>query len=1853
MKTITQSIGTRQIVSLVFSILLMANASAQKIAQTQTVIKERIPEEEMPGYIAPGGGKSGRSPAGSISVAENSTYNAYNASQLVKNVLVTGCLQADNVRFGYYKKGTIFNPGWTWNDHTWSNTAGDRMLGYFNKGTSNFPIEEGLILSTGKISSAMGPNSVGSKSDQMVNVASDPDLAVITGKTMYDAAVLEFDFIPAGNTVEFKYVFASEEYIEYCETDFNDAFGFFLSGPGISGTYTNNAVNLAIIPVNIPVSVNTIHPAGTNVNNFTFPAENAQYYIDNPSGSPTMEFDGSTVQLTATYNVTPCQTYRIKMAIADASDQNWDAGVFLSAKSFNSETLSLIHYGNNILDNNNIFEGCLNNKLVVIRQTTDLSQPYDVDLILAGSAINGTDILTSGGQPFPTQITIPAGQASYEIPYYAVDDGAGDNNETFIVKVRNSCPCDANIVYVEKIIRIYEQVTIASLVAQNASCNGDNNGVITVNATGGSGAYEYSINNGTAWQTTNTFSGLTAGNYTILVRDPGSCYNPVSGTTTVGQPTPIDANAGPDVAICSGSSTQLSGSGGVLYSWSPATGLNNVNIANPVASPTTTTIYTLTVTNASGQCPDSDQVTVTVNPSPTVNVTPGEVEICRGENATLTASGANSYIWNPGGATTASITITPNSNANYTVIGTAANGCTAEASATVVVKSVPINVSAGADAVIGLCEVHQLQGSATGTNLTYSWMPAANLSNANIANPVFTPTTSGTFIYNITVTGENGCSATDQVSITVAQELTASAEVENNSCPNILDGSIDLTVNGGTAPYGFAWTGPSGFTANIEDISNLVAGTYQVVITDTDGCTKIVSYVVSTVPDVIFPTASNPSDIQLTVCNQSFPAPDPLVVTDEYDNCGAPVVAWVSDADAIVNGCIETIIRTYSVTDGSENSIHVTQNLIRTVDTELPVISTLSQNADLGCNPTIEAPEFTVTDNCSVTSLIDVQTIGAVATTGCGWSQTWTANVSDDCNNPAEPVSITYTWTVDTEKPVIATTATNSDLGCNPDVVAPLFTVTDNCSTGITPVVTTDGPSNTGCAYTQTWTANFTDACNNVADALSITYTWTVDTEVPVITTLAESGDLGYNPTFTAPTFTGLDNCEGTFIPVVTTDGPTSDGCNYTQTWTANYTDACENAALPVSITYTWIENTGTPVISTVAQSGDKGCNPNIVAPEFTGTDGCEGTFVPNVTTEGPANQGCSYTQTWTATYTNAAGTAATPVSITYTWTVDTEAPVITNTPPTIIQADCGTSFDMLPWQLPEFSDNCGTVVPVSDVIDPPAAVPLPATYTRTWIVTDECGNPASFVQTIQVNSCEQEFCTVTQYTLGSSTGSFCDGTSSYDLMTSLLQQNGELVSGLPVNNRSFTVPVVGGAQCIIDRFPSWNNAFVLTGNYGCGNFGDLLQPDGRFNNTLLVEAITLQFNLWMTPALGNLLLESPEFYIRSSSGCGDENDYPLNDSTHYQIHQSVYDYLGNDPTVQDLLDLGNMALGTATLPGPNAPSLANIKYAIKWINDGFENCGFIYFIPPASNKIELVKTGVKIDNEPFGIDNPGDQISYSFTVSNVSNLTLENVFIDDPLVTVIGGPIASLAPGATDNTTFTALYELTQADIDAGSFTNTATVFGTAGVNAYVDTDSDVQVFTQTSRVLNVTVFLEGLYTGPGMMRQASNEAGPQFGAGVADQITVELHYVSDYDSIVFSDVVNLSVNGQASVLVPYVHSGSYYLTVRHRNSIETTSAVPISMSSNTVNYAFDAPSKAYGNNLLMMISGEYVIFGGDANQDGIIDTGDMTLVDNSAASFTIGYVNSDVNGDGVVDTSDMTIIDNNASGFVVSITP
>ena len=206
----------------------------------------------------------------------------------------------------------------------------------------------------------------------------------------------------------------------------------------------------------------------------------------------------------------------------------------------------------------------------------------------------------------------------------------------------------------------------------------------------------------------------------------------------------------------------------------------------------------------------------------------------------------------------------------------------------------------------------------------------------------------------------------------------------------------------------------------------------------------------------------------------------------------------------------------------------------------------------------------------------------------------------------------------------------------------------------------------------------------------------------------------------------------------------------------------------------------------------------------------------------------------------------------------------------------------------------------------------------------------------------------------------------------------------------------------------------------------------------------------------------------------------------------------------------------------------------------------------------------------------------------------------------------------------------------------------------SYGETE-DYNVNIQSSgKTLNLTAFLEGLYAGGSTMNQANNAGGPNFGAGIADQITVELRNAGSYGIIEYSDPdVFLSTSGSAQLTIPSGFAGSYYVTVKHRNSVETTSASPVSFASPVVGVAFDQPANVYGGNLLMMIDGNYVIFGGDANLDGGIDTGDMTPVDNDAAGFVSGYLPTDVNGDGTVDTGDMTIVDNNAASFTGKVTP
>jgi hypothetical protein len=190
-------------------------------------------------------------------------------------------------------------------------------------------------------------------------------------------------------------------------------------------------------------------------------------------------------------------------------------------------------------------------------------------------------------------------------------------------------------------------------------------------------------------------------------------------------------------------------------------------------------------------------------------------------------------------------------------------------------------------------------------------------------------------------------------------------------------------------------------------------------------------------------------------------------------------------------------------------------------------------------------------------------------------------------------------------------------------------------------------------------------------------------------------------------------------------------------------------------------------------------------------------------------------------------------------------------------------------------------------------------------------------------------------------------------------------------------------------------------------------------------------------------------------------------------------------------------------------------------------------------------------------------------------------------------------------------------------------------------------------SKTLNLIVFLEGLFNGVGL-NKSQGDGGDQFPGIVAEEITVELHNSSSYSVIEYTATnVPLSIYGTALLSIPSTLNNSYYITIKTRNSIETTTATPVSFAGATVSYNFtDVASKAFGDNQVL-IGGLYCLFSGDANADGLVDSSDMINVDNLASAFGTGYLPEDVNGDGLIDSSDMIIVDNNATLFISAILP
>lgn len=361
-----------------------------------------------------------------VSYSQVTVTNNLTVQQYVENVLLGSGVTVSNIQFNGVPANTV-----------------QESVGQFDDPASSIGLGGGFIMGSGNVQLAVGPNDqTGSTLGGTGALGVDTDLQAITANQIYDECVIEFDFVPSGDTISFRYVFASEEYPEYACGSVNDAFGFFLTGTNPNGpNYV--AKNLALIPdpnnpgqyTNTPVSINTVNDgvggmggtAGCDAADTAW-ASYSVFFAGNYVGND-FQYDGRTVVLTAVAAVNCGETYHIKLAIGDAGDGVLDSGVFLEENSFNSSGLSITA---NVTDT---YEGCGNAMFIVSR--TDTTSNSVVNLLIQGTATNGVDY-----ELIPDSIVFAPGALSDTIFLVTLmDDDGGSLSEVVELIIDNTDAC--------------------------------------------------------------------------------------------------------------------------------------------------------------------------------------------------------------------------------------------------------------------------------------------------------------------------------------------------------------------------------------------------------------------------------------------------------------------------------------------------------------------------------------------------------------------------------------------------------------------------------------------------------------------------------------------------------------------------------------------------------------------------------------------------------------------------------------------------------------------------------------------------------------------------------------------------------------------------------------------------------------------------------------------------------------------------------------------------------------------------------------------------------------------------------------------------------------------------------------------------------------------------------------------------------------------------------------------------------------------------------------------------------------------------------------------------------------------
>lgn len=897
------------------------------------------------------------------------------------------------------------------------------------------------------------------------------------------------------------------------------------------------------------------------------------------------------------------------------------------------------------------------------------------------------------------------------------------------------------------------------------------------------------------------------------------------------------------------------------------------------------------------------------------------------DNVTITSNGGCApywYDWSnvagpnnpPGQVVTATTTTT------YTVTYT--NGtdiCTANV--TVVVPPGP-TADAGPDQVIcGGSGPVTIGGNPVcpDNGATYSWSNGAGSGTINLGGGVngqVTVNPAVTTTYTLTVT-YNGCTSTDQVTVTVDAPPTASNPAPINvACaadvpaPDVLvvtDEADDVTV-----PPTVTYVGQ---VSNGGSCPEIITRTYRV----TDACGNFVDvYQTITINDLIPPTASNPATVSVT----SLPPPNVNVVIDELDNCGVPTVTFIGDATD-GNFCPETVTRTYRVTDQCGNYIDVTQTII-IGDGALPTASN-PPPINVQCIADVPAPNpLVVTDEADNSGVPTVTWEDDVSDgNSCPEVITRRYRVTDNCNTY---IFVSQTITVwDNIAPVLSSMPANLTVQC-PGDVPPMqaITWTDNCDgSGLLPGNETPlSGGNCGGTIVRTW--SYTDACGNT---VSHTQTITVDDTTPPTasnpaTTYLPGGSAVPPPNVNL-VIDEADNC--TVNPTVTLLSSSSNNGNCPEIITRVYqvADACGNTT---NVTHLIEIGDNIPPTADPIPAISVNCIANVPAPNpLVVTNEADNGGVPTVAWISDVSDNGNCPEVITRTY-RVTDNCNNYIDLTQTITINvTAGPVVpANTTSTVQCLSAATQP-----AAPAVVDQCGN--PLTPVITSNADPACNGNKVYTFTYTDCAGNSSVYTHTYTIN-------------LTTAPVVPANGTSTIECISAAIQPVAPIVSDACGNNLVPVITANADPVCEGNKVYTYTytdcagNVSVYTYTYVIDVTSSPVVPANDAENVVCVADVYVPTAPVVTDVCGNTLV--PVMTENADPVCIGNKVYTFT-YTDCAGNSSVYTYTFSindnvNPTASNPAPI--TVMGAAYVPAPNPAVVTDeadnctANPVVAWVSD-------------------------------------------------------------------------------------------------------------------------------------------------------------------------------------------------------------------------------------------------------------------------------------------------------------------------------